>query len=193
MRHAVDRALGRYQERLGDRRTYLEDPQNHWQWKWIRRMLDITDMAMEDEGVDEHSRERVIRTILYGAPDPLEAEQRIQRQQEMVERLKTAPVGPIIVPTDPGPAGWYPPGTPPEPSSRSLRDRLRGNDRPIRAVPGGPAMTRQGGKRTAQKAAVQAAVDRGEHVHVVGPRHERCVSGECNESTSTPDPYRTGR
>jgi hypothetical protein len=98
MSNVVNRCFGRYQERLGGRRAYLEDPQHHWQMTWLRRMLDVIDMAMEDEGVDERSRERVIRTVLYGAPDPGEAERRIDEQQKQIELLMTAPVGPIVNP-----------------------------------------------------------------------------------------------
>jgi hypothetical protein len=141
---AVQAAVARYRSRLGDDdRAQRTDPTYNYQWRWLVRMLETADMAMEDEGVDRSSRERVIRTILYGAPDPVEADRRIDQQQRLVEEMRTRPLGPIVVPADPGRVpGWHPPDMPPEPPSRSLRDRLRGNDRPIRLRPSVPGEDR---------------------------------------------------
>jgi hypothetical protein len=135
-RSAVDAVVHRYRARVDDDRAARTDPQYNAQWRWMVRMLETADMAMEDEGIDPRSRERVIRTILYGAPDPAEADRRIDEHLRLVEEMRTRPLGPIVVPVQPsGPPGWYPPGTPAEPPPRSLRERLRGNDRPVRLRP----------------------------------------------------------
>jgi hypothetical protein len=50
---------------------------------------------------------------------------------------------------------------------------------------------RQGGKQTAQAAKVDAAIRRGEHVHVAGRDGLRCFNGG-KDCTSNLVPYRTG-
>jgi hypothetical protein len=42
---------------------------------------------MEDEGVPEHVRARVIRTVVYGGPDVADAELRLELNQAAVKRL----------------------------------------------------------------------------------------------------------
>jgi hypothetical protein len=131
-RTVVAAAVDRYRRRIDGDRADRDDPQYHWQWRWLVNMLEVVDMAMEDEGIDERSRERVIRTILYGAPDPIEADRRIDEQRRMVDEMRSRPLGPIVVPTDPGRVpGWSQPGPPADPPSRSLRDRLGGLQDPV--------------------------------------------------------------
>jgi hypothetical protein len=105
-RTPVQAAVARYRARVDDDRAARTDPQYNAQWKWLMRMLETADMAMEDEGIPRESRERVIRTILYGAPDPVEADRRIDERQRTVELLRTGRLGL---------AGMYGPDTPPDP------------------------------------------------------------------------------
>lgn len=85
----VREAINRYARRMGiiERATEAQDPIYHFQWEHLRRVLETADMAMEDEGIAEESRSRVIRTILYGAPDEADVERRIQEREQMVKLL----------------------------------------------------------------------------------------------------------
>lgn len=63
------------------------DAVTHFQTHYIDTMLTLADMAMEDEGIPEHVRQRVIRTVVYGSPNPADAELRITQHEQDVARL----------------------------------------------------------------------------------------------------------
>lgn len=59
--------------------AYHRDAQYHMQIKWLRQALLVLDLTMDDEGVPEETRIRVLRAVLYGtAEDPHETQLRIQ-------------------------------------------------------------------------------------------------------------------
>ena len=82
-------------ERLGrlvDRRLYNTDAMYHAEVRRFQHLLDITRMAMEDEGVDPRVIDRVLNRIVYGVPDGADAYERIDKHREEVRRLMTEPV-----------------------------------------------------------------------------------------------------
>jgi hypothetical protein len=83
-------AVFRYLHRT-DSHSAIEDPLYSAQWHWMKHILDIADMAMEDGGISERSRSRVVRTILYGAPDEADAELRTAERQKQVKWLTENP------------------------------------------------------------------------------------------------------
>jgi hypothetical protein len=93
MTRIVREAVDRYARRMGitQRTTEAQDPIYHFQWEHLRRVLETADMAMEDEGIPEESRSRVIRTILYGSPDEADAIRRIAEWDQQIEALRTMP------------------------------------------------------------------------------------------------------
>lgn len=89
----IDRLLERWLERIPEGRTAnLYDAQYRAQFTWMRRAFTAMDLAMEDEGIPEPTRLRIIRTLVYGAPDEAEALARMDRMAVEVEKLATAPV-----------------------------------------------------------------------------------------------------
>lgn len=91
-RRLVQDAIDRYRSRMpGAREAQLNDPQYAHNTAWLQRMLEIADMAMEDEQIPEQSRARVIRTILYGSPDETEALTRIEERAAYIEALASKP------------------------------------------------------------------------------------------------------
>lgn len=92
MRNYVREAVDRYMRRIpGADSARALDPIYSAQFTFMERVLQIVDMAMEDEGVPERSRERVIRTVVCGAPDEYAAHQRMARNEKVVEWVKTHP------------------------------------------------------------------------------------------------------
>ncbi len=75
----TDDLLDSYLKRVpGSRDAINLDPQFSMQTKWLRRALRLLDIAMEDEGVPEHVRGRVLRVVCYGtAEDVADAQLRI--------------------------------------------------------------------------------------------------------------------
>lgn len=84
----VQAAIDRYCGRLpGALEAQHNDPQYAHHMAWLSRMLEIADMAMEDEQIPEQSRARVIRTILYGSPDETDALARIEQQAAKADAI----------------------------------------------------------------------------------------------------------
>ncbi len=97
----VDRLLDRWLQRMsGSREALRDDARYYAQFSFMRRTFVAMDMAMEDEGISEIIRLRIIRTLVYGAPDEADALARIERQKAEVERLKWAPPRGIVVPEE---------------------------------------------------------------------------------------------
>ena len=57
----------------------------------LRDMLSRLEVILQDEDVDRGTAERVIRCMLYGSPSPAAAEERMWRDQEMVNLLNRTP------------------------------------------------------------------------------------------------------
>lgn len=85
----VDEIVDKYVRRMfGAGDAYRNDPLYHAQVKWLRRMLCVVDMAMDDEGVASDVRERVLRVTLYGsAGHPDEALDRVAERAQLAERM----------------------------------------------------------------------------------------------------------
>lgn len=76
----TDDIINRWLGRMPDaRKAYQHDPQYYAQINQIRRWLTTLDMLMEDERIPESTRSRILRALIYGAPDENEALARIER------------------------------------------------------------------------------------------------------------------
>jgi len=92
--------IERYEQRMpGAGHARQQDAQYAHQWRWMQSMLTVADMAMEDEGVPEDVRARVIRTVVYGGPDVADAELRMELNEAAVKRLAEQPPW-LVVPDD---------------------------------------------------------------------------------------------
>lgn len=84
----IDRMLERWLERFPRARTaHRFDAQYRAQFTFMSRTF--TAMAMQDEGIPEPVRLRIIRTLIYGAPDETEALARMDRMAAEVDKLAT--------------------------------------------------------------------------------------------------------
>jgi hypothetical protein len=85
----VKGARERYQLNMpGAHDAWLNDPSHHYLVTWLDTMLTAVDMVLEDEGVSEEVRARAIRTVVYGGPNPADAEQRIVQQRELAREMR---------------------------------------------------------------------------------------------------------
>jgi len=83
----VDRLMSRYLNGVADAdKAYATDPMYHAQVAWMRRTFTALDLVMEDEGIPEDVRLRVIRTLIYGAPSEAEALERTRPVAEATAR-----------------------------------------------------------------------------------------------------------
>lgn len=74
----AEEIIYRYLARMPDARTaYYKDPTYHAHIMLMRRLLSAVDMAMEDEGIEETTRIRVLRCVMYGVPSESEALERM--------------------------------------------------------------------------------------------------------------------
>lgn len=58
--------------------AYQNDAQYHAQFEFLRRMLEIFDLAMDQENIPAGIRYRVLERTMMAAPDPAEARQRMK-------------------------------------------------------------------------------------------------------------------
>ncbi|MFD1145950.1 hypothetical protein [Saccharothrix hoggarensis] len=74
----TEEALDRWLHRIPDAyRAYRNDPLYNSRITMWRHLLATVEMAMEDNGVDMATRERVINTAIYGSPDVGQALERL--------------------------------------------------------------------------------------------------------------------
>jgi hypothetical protein len=66
----------------------------------LRDMLDRLEIILDDEGVPRETAERVIRCMLYGAPSPAAAEERMRRENETVKLPSERPPVPFVMSAD---------------------------------------------------------------------------------------------
>lgn len=96
MSRLVNEALDRFRARMpAPGAAERLDPVYHWKDQWMKRMLSMVDIAMEDEGVPDDVRRRVVRTLLFGAPDETDATLRIEmteQQKQDLMRMSPRPV-----------------------------------------------------------------------------------------------------
>jgi hypothetical protein len=71
MSREVDEIIARFLDRMpGAANSYYHDPTYHAQFTFMKRVLYSVDMAMEDEGVDQEIRNRIMRSVLFATPEP---------------------------------------------------------------------------------------------------------------------------
>lgn len=99
--------IDRYLQRMSNaREAMLKDPQYHWQMEWARRNLELMNLALDNEGIPEDIRVRVIRTVLYGTADESEALRRIDQTQRLMQKARLDFMScPTVIPI---PEGWRP-------------------------------------------------------------------------------------
>lgn len=89
MSRLTDAETERYRQRMfGASKAAVTDPMFQFQTAFLRSMLDLADMVMEDEGVTPEVRRRVVRGVLYGSPNVADAELRVQQREQLTEELK---------------------------------------------------------------------------------------------------------
>lgn len=86
MRREVDQEFQRYATGMpGVREAMTTDAAFAAQMQLIRRLVATVDLALDAEGIAADVRTRVVRTILFGAPDPAAAEVRIEQLRQMTD------------------------------------------------------------------------------------------------------------
>lgn len=84
----MDEEYDRYLDRMpGARRASAFDSTYAAQMHLLHRVLTMVDMALTDECLPVAVRRRVTRTVLYGSPDPAEAESRIRHQKRLADLM----------------------------------------------------------------------------------------------------------
>ncbi|MET9222343.1 hypothetical protein ABZX65_26765 [Streptomyces sp. NPDC003300] len=84
--------LNKYIERVpAAHKAVLNDPPFKVHMEWLDRVLRLSVPAMRREGLDPRACNRVVNTIVYGAPEPDAAIERIADQHAKLETLKRAP------------------------------------------------------------------------------------------------------
>lgn len=71
--------------------AYMNDAMFHCQCAQFRRMLHLVDEALKDSGIVLRTRDKVLRTVLYGGPDEAEALRRMDEFAKQVKLLEQQP------------------------------------------------------------------------------------------------------
>jgi hypothetical protein len=88
----VDGLIGEYlRHDLVAGTAYRGDGEFHAEMAAVRRWLASMDAAMDAERIGEEVRERVLRTVVFGTPDPDVAVERMARRRRMAEDLACRP------------------------------------------------------------------------------------------------------
>lgn len=75
----IARIIVAYLSNITDARlAYANDAQYHAQFEFLKRMLEIFDLAMDQENIPAGIRYRVLERTMMAAPDPAEARQRMK-------------------------------------------------------------------------------------------------------------------
>lgn len=89
-RDATDEVISRYLSRMpGAQEANALNAEYHAQIALLRRLLTVADLVMEDEGVPESVRLRVLRTVMYGSPDEGAAERQQVDRAKLVAAMET--------------------------------------------------------------------------------------------------------
>jgi hypothetical protein len=92
MGRRVDQFIDRWLSRSADAsQAYHQDAQYHWQITYLRRTLTAMDLVMQDEGIAEQVRDRILRTLVLGAPDEAAALARVEEMKRLAESTRLAP------------------------------------------------------------------------------------------------------
>lgn len=87
-----------YQRRSGQPRDSQRDAPYSYQWSVLRDMMARLEVILDDEGVPREAACRVLRCLLYGAPSAADAEQRMEREREMIDLMARVPPAPLNFP-----------------------------------------------------------------------------------------------
>jgi hypothetical protein len=80
MPEIIDGLIAEHIDRIGARELYLNDPLYHSQAHWMREVLRVIEIAMEDNGIAYLHRERVLRAALHvGMPSAENAAERLHQ------------------------------------------------------------------------------------------------------------------
>lgn len=89
---ALPDSTQRRMDKLVDPLMYHNEAQYHNEVKVMQRWLDMTKMAMEDEDISPRVVERVLNRVVYGAPNPLDAYERVDMHQQMRQMAEKMPI-----------------------------------------------------------------------------------------------------
>jgi hypothetical protein len=89
-RHAViEKMVNSWLRVSRDRvQAYMNDTQFHYQCAQFVRMLHLADQAMIDSQIALQTRDKVLRTILYGGPDEAEAIRRMDQEAAIIRQMQ---------------------------------------------------------------------------------------------------------
>lgn len=88
-RDVISRYLSRFP---GAEEAFRYDARFSAEVHLAERLLSLIDMAMEDEGVTEATRVRILRVALYGSADPEAAGRRMVERDDALTKLERAGV-----------------------------------------------------------------------------------------------------
>lgn len=77
--------------RTGGSVMYARDAAYRYQADILKDQLRRLEVILEDEGVDDQKRERILRSMLYGVPSAADAAQRMRDQTDRARLLAGAP------------------------------------------------------------------------------------------------------
>lgn len=80
----VDKYLGSVSSA---REAYLNDAYYHAQIQLMGQLLEVFDLAMEQEGFSHNPRLKVLERVMMAAPDPAEA----MKRMEMLKKMTLSP------------------------------------------------------------------------------------------------------
>lgn len=88
MSRIVDDAIARYEQRRPKAAAANNlDPTYSALAKYVESILHLVDMVLEDEDIPVDTRRNVVRCILYGSPNPVDAEMRMENLAALREHL----------------------------------------------------------------------------------------------------------
>lgn len=94
-----------YFRRVGQPADQALDGVYQFEVAMLRDMLARLEVILADEGVAADTAARVMRCVLYGAPSPAAAQQRMRQAEEMIKLHEQLPPGSTVLPAG---LGWWP-------------------------------------------------------------------------------------
>jgi hypothetical protein len=90
----ADALLAEYLDRVPrGHQIYMHDPLFHGHIEKLRRLLPVLNAVLGLEGLDPEACSRVLRTVVYGHPDPDEAIAELRRVDAELDRWQAAAIG----------------------------------------------------------------------------------------------------
>jgi hypothetical protein len=91
-RRLTDELVYKFIEQTGGEHAYAHDGQYHYEIESIKRLMRMAEMAMRQEGIGDVTRERVIKTMIFGSPNHVDAEKRMKTIAEQVKLTAQFPI-----------------------------------------------------------------------------------------------------